>query len=229
MDLPVNNRFFAAIGLIVGLALTPSVSQAAAGSSADYEVEVLVFKNLMPELEGKEIWSPDRVDLALPDIDKAKKAASTEDEKSVIGKAAARLSEQKEYALLAHVRWTQPAEAKSTSPLMRIQTADGELDGTLVFYMSRFLHVDVKLLLKDIEASEKLAKASEDSLAEAANSARDVKTDAIKTEVMAAENTTLAYRIDESRRVRSDEINYFDHPKFGVLVKVTPMEEKSAN
>jgi len=224
MDLPVNNRFIAAIGLIAGLVLTPSISQAAATGSTDYEVEVLVFKNLMPELEGKEIWSPDRVDLTLPDIDKAKKAASTDDDQSVLGKAAAKLKEQKDYSVLAHMRWTQPAEAKSTSPLMRISTEDGELDGTLVFYMSRFLHVDLKLLLKDIEATDKLAQANAEAIAGAGNTAKEVKTDA-----MAAENTTLAYRIDESRRIRTDEINYFDHPKFGVLVKITPKEEKSTN
>jgi hypothetical protein len=32
------------------------------------------------------------------------------------------------------------------------------------------------------------------------------------------------YRISERRRVRNLEINYFDHPKFGALVQVTPIQ-----
>lgn len=219
----MNNRVFAAFGLITGLLLISPNLHAAAATGADYEVEVVVFKNEMPELEGKEIWSPDRVDLTLPELDKAAKAADTNDEEGVLGKAVAALNEHASYTVLAHKRWTQTAEARSTSPLKRVYTEDGELDGTFVFYMSRFLHVEIKALLKDLEASEKLASAFE-----ASKSGND-ETSSGKKDGMAIDASNnpsvLAYRIDESRRIRSNEIHYFDHPKFGVLVKVSPVEK----
>ena len=35
----------------------------------------------------------------------------------------------------------------------------------------------------------------------------------------------LIYRISEDRILRSDEIRYFDHPKFGMLAKLTRVKE----
>ena len=32
------------------------------------------------------------------------------------------------------------------------------------------------------------------------------------------------YRLHETRRMRSKEIHFFDHPMFGIIVKVTPYE-----
>ena len=34
----------------------------------------------------------------------------------------------------------------------------------------------------------------------------------------------LFYFIDERRRVKFDEVHFFDHPKFGVLVSVRPIK-----
>lgn len=36
-----------------------------------------------------------------------------------------------------------------------------------------------------------------------------------------AESAPL-YRLAQSRRVRSGELNYFDHPRFGAIVMLTP-------
>jgi hypothetical protein len=35
----------------------------------------------------------------------------------------------------------------------------------------------------------------------------------------------VSYRIQEDRIFRSGELRYFDHPKFGVLAKVSRVEE----
>lgn len=212
----MNNRVFAAFGLIATLLIISPALYAAATSGPDYEVEVLVFRNNMPELEGKEIWSPERVDTTLPEIDSATRAADTNSEKTDLGKAAAAMSEKPGYQILAHKRWNQSAEARSTSPLMRISTEAGDLDGTVVFYLSRFLHLDVKLLLKDMNSEDRIPGAEE----------HNAVANADKT---ATQNMLMAYRIDESRRIRSNEINYFDHPKFGVLVQITPKDNNAKN
>lgn len=202
----MNNRTYTTFGTVFGLILMLSTSpgsvQAAATTSARYEVEIVVFKHHSPDLEGNEIWSPDRANLNLNDLDKTTKAADSTEEETSIGKAVIALSEQDKYTVLTHKRWTQNAETKSTSPLKRITTEDGELDGTFVFYMRRFLHIEMKMLLKELDQKE----GSEEGDAETTGGAEQI----------------LAYRIDESRRIRSKEIHYFDHPKFGVLVQITP-------
>ena len=35
----------------------------------------------------------------------------------------------------------------------------------------------------------------------------------------------IFYRIQENRIIKNGEIRYFDHPKFGVIAKVTRIEE----
>lgn len=214
----MSNRIFSAIGLLLGLVLLSPTSYGAATGGANYEVEIVVFKNLMPDLEGKEIWSPDRVDASLPDMEKTARAADAKDEKSVLGKAVAAMKEQEKYVVMAHKRWTQGAEAKSTSPVMRISTEEGELDGTFTFYMSRFLHVQLQLLLKEqAEATDQAAPPATTAANAPSNSAEPVAT------------PVLAYRIEESRRIRSNQVHYFDHPKFGALVRISPLEDKSRN
>lgn len=37
------------------------------------------------------------------------------------------------------------------------------------------------------------------------------------------EDDPVFYRISESRRVKSQETQYFDHPRFGLLVRITPL------
>lgn len=36
-------------------------------------------------------------------------------------------------------------------------------------------------------------------------------------------NEALVYRLNESRRIKFNEVHYFDHPKFGVVAKVSPL------
>ena len=36
----------------------------------------------------------------------------------------------------------------------------------------------------------------------------------------------VRYRIQEDRIVRNNDIRYFDHPKFGVIAKVTRVEKE---
>jgi hypothetical protein len=38
---------------------------------------------------------------------------------------------------------------------------------------------------------------------------------------------SLVYRLSEQRKLKSQETHYFDHPKFGVLVRVMPLEKEN--
>lgn len=217
----MNNRAFSAIGLVMAFLLAPLQVHAASATGANYEIELVVFRNLMPDLEGKEIWSPDRVNLSLPGIDQAKKAAESDTETTDIGKAVVALKENDKYQVLTHKRWIQTADARSSSPVMRISAESGVLDGTVVFYMSRFLHVDVNLLLKDTETEN-----GGDSTTMSQSPVQPVSTAMGVNDSNAESNPDLmqlAFRIDESRRIRSNQMNYFDHPKFGVLLQITPV------
>lgn len=213
--------------LATSLLVSSSLALAAGTTGADYEVELVVFENRLPDLEGNEVWSPDRVDRNIEGLEQARAAADARDDQTTLGKAMITMAESGDYHILAHKRWTQTAEARSTSPVMRIKTEDGELDGTFTFFMSRFLHVDVELLLRDPNALPEgdPLRAKENAAPKETNKGATATT--ASTGVMEPEPVAMTqyYRISESRRIRSKEIHYFDHPKFGVLVLITPKED----
>lgn len=38
-----------------------------------------------------------------------------------------------------------------------------------------------------------------------------------------ANSEALVYRLNENRRIKLDEIHYLDHPKFGIVAKISPL------
>lgn len=82
-----------------------------------------------------------------------------------------------------------------------------EVDGTVTFSKGRFLHVNVDLVYR--EATElggpfnRLIEFSDRNI---------------------APTPWRSYRITERRQVKTDELMYFDHPRFGALVMITRPE-----
>lgn len=166
----------------------------AAPAVTTYDVEILVFENRLPELEGGELWTHNGTKTTPIDVAGAIDVGGTVVLDSVLTNAASALSRDGSYRVLAHRRWRQTAEEKSASKLVRIRSADSQLDGTMRFYMSRFLHVELNLALL-----EQTAVVDQSAV------------------------LGLNYRLAEQRRVKTQEINYFDHPKLGALVQITPV------
>ena len=118
-----------------------------------------------------------------------------------MGDIRGRLDRLDAYRPVMHFGWTQttyPAELTRSIKLTSLTAQAGGFNGTVKLYLSRFLHLVVDLQM-DTEA-ERLA----DTFAPAA---------------------AFSYRIQEDRIFRSGELRYFDHPKFGVLAKVSRVEE----
>lgn len=123
---------------------------------------------------------------------------------------ASRLARTRGYRLLLHVAWEQPGyDRESARPLAlaRLAALPDRLDGDVRLYRSRFLHLVLDLeLVADEPAglTTPVVLPGEDPFA------------ALGPDV---------YRLDESRKMKSGELHYFDHPRFGALALVTPVEE----
>jgi hypothetical protein len=162
-----------------------------------YEIEVVVFENRLADLEGGELWARD----------KEKPAGSEKDESVIVGEkppadsplstAATALENSGRHHVLAHLRWQQSAEAKSVSKPVKISNAGGGLDGSLRFYLSRFLILDLNLVLRDAQSGGIFSGLPG--------------------------NDAVVYSLNEPRRIKVSETHYFDHPKFGALVRVSPV------
>jgi hypothetical protein len=75
--------------------------------------------------------------------------------------------------------------------------------GTVVLYVSRFLHVKLDVSYQDPLAPESTPVVGAGGLAEVTMKPR--------------------YHLSAERSARSGELHYFDHPAFGVLLKITPV------
>jgi hypothetical protein len=121
-----------------------------------------------------------------------------------------RLQGRSMYQVLAHLAWEQPGytlEQARPFPLSEYAGAQSGLSGDVTLYRGRYLHMVFDLSMQ--------ATVSEQILMFPPS----------------GQNQSSRYRIVEDRRMRSGELHYIDHPRFGVLLKVTevgarPMAEQ---
>jgi hypothetical protein len=189
--------------LILILVITSSVPLVAAATTSNvYDIEVVVFENQLPNLESGELWRNEPDKSANSDIAEAVKADEINSPDSALAAAATALEKSGRHHVLAHLRWQQSAEAKSASQPVKISSADGRLIGALRFYLSRYLLVDLNLALQEATTTGVLPGTAPGT----------------------AKETPPLYRLSEYRRVKLLETHYFDHPKFGALVRVSPIK-----
>ena len=125
------------------------------------------------------------------------------------------------YETMMHFGWTQPTFPEEDTPpieLRLLAQPPEALDGTLTLYLSRYLHLVVDLALDAPDEFEE--EVVDDDSFFSFSDARDRYGDDD-----AFARMPVQFRIQENRILKNDELRYFDHPKFGVLVKVTRVEE----
>jgi len=185
--------------LIIFPLLMPGVLPHAATPALNlYEVEAIVFINQLPDMEGDELWRIEQTRLENGDIAEAVFLGEKPPAESFLSPAALALEQSGRHRVLAHLRWQQNAEVKSSSKPVKIDNPAEGLDGALRFYSSRYLLMDINLILREPARTGLFGVAGGD---------------------------TRIYRLNEFRRIKLRETHYFDHPKFGVLVRVTPVKE----
>jgi len=127
------------------------------------------------------------------------------------------------YEPLMHFGWTQPTypdEEVEARPLSSFATPPNGLEGELTMYLSRYLHLAIKLQLDESFADEPVEDEPERT------TIRSSFDDGYGYYDDSPISYPVRYRIDEDRIFRNGELRYFDHPKFGVLAKITRVEEE---
>jgi hypothetical protein len=104
-----------------------------------------------------------------------------------------------------HAGWVQPGLPEDQAkPFDLTLLGVANPRGSVRVYLSRFLHVNLDISYQDDTAAA--ATAAEPP----GNELREIA-------------LPPRYRLTTERQTRSGELHYFDHPAFGVLVKVTPV------
>lgn len=181
--------------LILPLLLFAGLTSAAPKDTY-YDIEVLVIEHRLPDLEGGEVWNKTDPSDLVAELRQPNHETSAGSETSTLGRTGARLVKDGKHRVLVHRHWTQQGQTKSDTKPVRLQNNEQTLDGVArIYQLSRSLYVDLNIAL----AVEKL---------------RLDRPDDAKSPV---------FRLQEHRRIKLQEIHYFDHPRFGVLVRVMPV------
>ena len=122
-----------------------------------YAVEMIIFANTNDEGRDTESW---RADPGLPDATRAI-SVSGGGGVAAINRNAYRLSgiwqalrNSSQYRPLRHLAWTQRGRSKRTAPEILVGDGpDSDVFGTVQLSRSRFLHLDLDLLLRDANGS----------------------------------------------------------------------------
>lgn len=133
-----------------------------------------------------------------------------------------KLVELDAYKPIMRAAWTQATyEKEETLPirLRRLGNAPLRLDGNLTLYLSRYLHLVVDLT---IESARNQSANREVDLPRYYGDRRSARNYGYGYE---QKQKPVTYSISEDRIFRNGELRYYDHPRFGVLARITRYEE----
>ena len=124
------------------------------------------------------------------------------------------------YEPVMHFAWTQatfPDEETLPIELPALAEPPERLNGSFRLYLSRYLHLVVDLTLDEQHANGEPVAIEEPDFAFSDNR--------FGTDYEDVQLPAVQFRIQDDRIFKNGELRYFDHPKFGVLAKITRVEE----
>ena len=159
----------------------------------------------------------------------------------VLKKLNRKLEKNNEYEVLDSFKWIQNIDSRDDSKFLFHENVIKEYGIFLKLYRSRFLHVDIKSYLgvasnKTNDTTEEKIQKYESKILESnqtnqtnistnlklnlnePNSYINISKDEDDLKIESSEIINIF--IDEERRIFNEEIHYFDHPKFGIILSV---------
>ncbi len=212
--------FFIACMLAIASVLTGSHAFA---QDKNYLVEVVVFENIAEAKKATagSLYFP-RINSAIGlNSDQAAAAGfALLDEALTLDDAAQKIRNSGNYRLLKHFAWRQPGLDSKNAKAIRIN-----LGSTMPIYIPE----DVKPYKKFIPASAQPEPGRTRKITTTTVTGylkvrlqRFLHLDARL--VFTDTENQRSYRLSQSRKMRSGEFHYIDNPRFGLLVKILPLE-----
>ncbi|MEX2122545.1 MAG: CsiV family protein [Woeseia sp.] len=129
------------------------------------------------------------------------------------------------YEPIMRTAWTQTTPAKEVSPAVHLRALGNPppgLDGSVTLYLGRFLHLAVDLAL-DAGTERNTMTATDRLVAYGDERVRNEDGD----ELDGMLQLPVRYRIVEDRIMKTGDIRYYDHPRFGVVAKITRAKDNA--
>lgn len=185
-------------------------------AQALYRVELIIFEHKGAAGLAAEHWPND--ESALPSFSNAVSLTSSTGlsvSPEKLNDIANKLNASPAYRVLFHTAWKQAVlDAAATKGIRltngRTMTANDtatvdEVDGITTLSAGRFLHLNLDLVFSKLLPGKINPVLPNESAKEA--------------------QIVRRFQLKEARRIKSKELNYFDHPLFGAIVLVTPVAQ----
>lgn len=202
------------VAIILSLTLIAMVRPA----SANYLADMVIFEHRSTEPWLEEYWPllPLKLDAGDNDIELIPSITGFGWKWLNAGSAGMKNAEQKitqsgAYTSIAKASWIQPAQAKEKGRTAVFESKHPE-NGTSVqarvfIHKQKFEHIQLEVQM------EKTIPMGVRELFAVKNK-----------QALEALPETWRFTLSESRKLKPGELNYFDHPQFGVLILLTPLE-----
>ncbi|HNP34616.1 MAG TPA: CsiV family protein [Woeseiaceae bacterium] len=206
-----------------------------------YAVEIIIFSYNIDDSVGSEVFVPELIeeddgvpvfsDLEPVEPEPAEHIDEAPDDIELLPadqfslqEAYGRLSRLQAYKPLMHFGWIQQSVPDAEPVLLDIERfgdRPAELEGTVSLRLSRYLHLAVALSLA----------ANDAQVNEQSDGQSDGQSDTHREQPSAGSGYSdrqyapLRYTLRQERIMKPGDTRYFDHPKFGVIAKVTRHDE----
>lgn len=152
--------------------------------------------------------------------------------------------------VLFHKAWRQVLQNKRNSPAVVINGGSPvgdhhQLEGSVTISVARYLHLSTNLWLSEFGAQQPSVadtttsrgialprppvaeqNMSDEPMGLSGQSAQALTVDAIRSEPRPPLTASRVAVLQQERRMRSGELHYLDHPRFGILIEVRPVEQE---
>lgn len=174
-----------------------------------YQVEIIVFSHISEQGLKSEYWP----ELPPPLISPSTLELSDDQilpQSSWQLKTAHEQLENNQYPVLLHLAWQQSAAEARNGQIIHLTGGatypdhQRQLDGSLFIGLQHFFNIHLKL--RFLEPWESLKGLDLPNLTHPIS------------------DPYVSFKLDKSLRMRSRELNYIDHPLYGVLIEITPLQ-----
>ena len=132
-----------------------------------------------------------------------------------------KIAKSRDFRVISTKSWFQNIKNKDEAKLIFIDS--DFFKGTRIFgffqlYRERFLHFNSKLYLSELDP---LITQEEKFIV-----GKNIYDDEKEFDLFEEKNQTVLFEVKYSKKFRSGELHYVDHPKFGMLVKLTKAQKE---
>ena len=132
-----------------------------------------------------------------------------------------KIARSRDFRVISTKSWFQNIKSKDLAELIFIDSdffKGTRIFGFIQLYKERFLHFNTKLYLSELDP----LFTQDERLMVGKNVFNEEK----ELDIYEEKNQKVLYEVVHSKKFRSGELHYVDHPKFGMLIKLTKAQKE---